>query len=141
MPKPDPLPWLLEEDNPSVRYFTLRDLLGKPERSAEVQSAKAAIRTGGIVPKILARQNPDGSWAEPLKFYRNKYKGTGWQLIILAHLGADGSDPGIAKAVEFFLRHAQERESGGFSVDFSITADGAAEAGSSRAFRAIWPGA
>lgn len=35
----DPLDWLLEEKNPSVRYFTLRDILGYPEDSMEVISA------------------------------------------------------------------------------------------------------
>jgi len=27
--KGDPIPWLLEPDNPSVRYWTLRDLLDR----------------------------------------------------------------------------------------------------------------
>lgn len=35
--------WLLEEDNPSVRYFTLTDLLGRSKRDHEVQEAKAKI--------------------------------------------------------------------------------------------------
>ena len=34
----DPLPWLLEPDNPSVRYFALRDLLDRPETDAEVRA-------------------------------------------------------------------------------------------------------
>ena len=35
--------WLLEEENPSIRYFTLRDVLDKPEDALELQAAKAAI--------------------------------------------------------------------------------------------------
>jgi hypothetical protein len=124
MPKPAPLPWLLEEDNPSVRYFTLRDLLGKSEGSPEVRKSRKAIMAEGVVPKILARQNPDGSWAEPRKFYRDKYKGTVWQLIILANLGADGTDPRLGKACEFIFHRSQDKESGGFSVDYSLTANG-----------------
>jgi hypothetical protein len=29
--KADPVDWLLEKDNPSVRYFTLSQLLDKPK--------------------------------------------------------------------------------------------------------------
>lgn len=32
--------WLLEESNPSVRYFTLRDILGKSENDSEAEAAK-----------------------------------------------------------------------------------------------------
>jgi hypothetical protein len=120
--------WLLEEDNPSVRYFALRDLLGKPEGSSEVRKARREIMIRGSVPKILEKQNPDGSWAEPAKFYRNKYKGTVWQLIILAALGADGADPRIKAACEFIFRNSQDKESGGFSVDYSVTAGGGSHA-------------
>ena len=42
----NPIPWLLEPDpeNPSVRYFTLRELLDRPEDAPEVQEARAAIK-------------------------------------------------------------------------------------------------
>jgi hypothetical protein len=38
--KPDPTDWLLEEENPSVRYFTLIDLLNKSHVDSEVIDAK-----------------------------------------------------------------------------------------------------
>jgi len=104
--------------------LALRELVGKPGRSPDVQKTRKAIMTEGIVPKILSRQNPDGSWAEPGKFYRNKYKGTVWQLIILANLGADGADPRIKKACEYIFHYSQDKESGGFSVDYGVTVDG-----------------
>jgi len=121
--------WLLEEENPSVRYFTFRDLLGRPERRVEVQKAKRAIMTSGVVPKILDRQNADGSWAEKDMFYRSKYKGTVWQLIILANLGADGADPRVRKACKSIFERSQARESGGFSYDFGVKAGGGSHAG------------
>ena len=123
-PNPKIFDWLLEKDNFPVRYFALRDLLGRSEKSSEVRNAKSAIMTQGVVPKILSRQNADGSWAEKGKFYRNKYKGTVWQLIILANLGADGADPRIKKACEYIFHYSQDKESGGFSVDYSVTVDG-----------------
>jgi len=121
--------WLLEENNPSVRYFTLRDLLDRSERNIEVQNAKKEIMTKAVVPKILSSQNAEGYWAEKDKFYRAKYKGTVWQLIILANLGADGSESRIKTACEHLFHHSQDKESGGFSYDYSITADGGSHNG------------
>lgn len=54
--------WLLEKDNPSVRYFTLKDILGKPQNDTVLAAAKAAIMTDGLVPKILAKQHKGGYW-------------------------------------------------------------------------------
>lgn len=112
----DPTDWLLEKDNPSVRYFTMTDILEMPEDSPEVRQAKAEIMETGVVPRILSMQKDGGYWGKPQDFYeRSKYKGTVWQLIILAELGADGNDERIRKTCEFILRYSQDRESGGFS--------------------------
>lgn len=70
----------------------------------------------GVVPEILNKQNGDGYWNLQEKFYTAKYKGTVWQLMILAELAADGENPQIEKACEFILQHSQEHESGGFSA-------------------------
>jgi hypothetical protein len=114
--KANPLPWLLEEDNPSVRHFSLVDLLEAPPRNRQVTAAKKSIMEKGVVPKILARQRKGGFWEKAEDFYiRTKYKGTVWQLIILAELGADGKDPRVKRACDFILRVSQDRESGGFS--------------------------
>ena len=114
--KADPTDWLLEEDNPPVRYFTLTDLLNRSESAAEVVRAKQQIMETGIVPQILNKQKNGGYWGVPSDFYiRSKYKGTVWTLIILAELGADGRDERVRKACEFILRNSQHRESGAFS--------------------------
>ena len=39
----DPVPWLLEDSNPCVRYRALRELLGRPTDDAEVQCTVEAI--------------------------------------------------------------------------------------------------
>jgi hypothetical protein len=111
----DPTAWLLGDDNPSVRYFTLTDILDRDESNPEVNETRNEIMNTGTVSKILAKQNDEGYWEEPDRFYTRKYKGTVWQLIILAELGADGKNPRIMKACEFILEHSQDRESGGFS--------------------------
>jgi hypothetical protein len=116
--------WLLESENPSVRYFTLTDILGKKGITKEVKNAKHNIMHEGHVPKILDTQHENGYWELPQKFYTAKYKGTVWQLIILAELGACGKDPRIKKACEFILEHSQDLESGGFSVNASSRCGG-----------------
>jgi hypothetical protein len=45
--KADPINWLLEEDNPSVRYFALTELLDKPVNDSEVKKAKNTIMNAG----------------------------------------------------------------------------------------------
>lgn len=114
--KGDPTEWLLEEENPSVRYFTLTDILEKPQTSPEVAETKKAIMTKGVIPKILAKMNSNGYWETPGSFYTAKYKGTSWQLIILAELGADPADDRIKSACEFILQNSQHKESHGFSM-------------------------
>jgi len=125
----DPMNWLLEDDNPSVRYFTLVDLLDHPEKEPDVLKTKAEIMQKSIVPKILAKQQEGGYWEEPEKFYAAKYKGTVWQVIILAELGADGEDRRIRKACEFLLENFQDRESHGFSTWASSKAGGGRSSG------------
>jgi hypothetical protein len=70
--KADVSDWLLEEDNPSVRYFTLTEIWTSP-RPMEKRRAKTAIMEG-VVPKILAKQNSDGTWETPTAFYTAKYR-------------------------------------------------------------------
>jgi len=109
------LEWLLEEENPSIRFYTLTSLLGKSPDDPEVIQARAAIMTQGRVPKILSFQNEDGSFGIPEKFYGLKYTGTVWTLLLLAELAADPLDPRVQKACEFILQHSQNPETGGFS--------------------------
>jgi len=114
--KSDPMDWLLEDDNPSVKYFTLVDVLGRTKDDSEALEAKDQIMKVGPVPRILAKQEKGGYWGHPEDFYiRSKYKGTVWQLIILAELGANGDNAGVKKACEFILESSQDRQSGGFA--------------------------
>ncbi|MBI4337967.1 MAG: nitrogen fixation protein NifH [Chloroflexi bacterium] len=114
----DPLPWLLEPDprQPGVRYFALRDLLGRSEEDPEVQETRATVMADGPVPPILAAQEPEGHWVKPGPGYGPKYQGTVWQVIFLAQLGADGADPRVWKGCEYVLAHSVATH-GGFSVN------------------------
>ncbi len=128
IPKPI-LSWLLQPSNPSVRYFTLTDLHGKPPDHPDVLEAKAQIMETGPVPKILAKQEPGGHWGKPEDFYiRSKYKGTVWSFLLLAQLGADGSDPRLRKAGEFIMEWSHHNESGGFAYREKKSGGGMASA-------------
>ena len=112
----DVINWLLEKENPSVRYYTLTDLLERKSEDSEVKEAKQQIMKTGIIPKILSKQNLKGYWGIAEDFYvRSKYKGTVWSLIILAELGADGNDKRIRNACEFIFKNSQNLKNGGFS--------------------------
>ncbi len=114
--KSDPTEWLLEEENPSVRYLALKQLLGKKENDSIVKDARMKIMESVPVTKIMEKQEPGGHWGKPEDFYvRSKYKGTVWSFLLLAELGAHGEDVRIRKAAEFIFAWSQDRQSGGFS--------------------------
>ncbi|HXV98898.1 MAG TPA: nitrogen fixation protein NifH [Anaerolineae bacterium] len=104
----DPLSWLLEPDeaNPGVRYFALRDLLNRPETDPEVIQARQAVMATGPVPIILNAQAPEGYWAKPGGGYSPKYRGTVWQIIFLAELGAAPTDERVQRGCEYLLSHS-----------------------------------
>lgn len=112
----DATPWLLQDDNPSVKYLALKEIMDAPESHPEVRRARKNIMKTGAVPKILAKQTPGGYWEKPEDFYiRTKYRGTVWSFIILAELMASVEDYRIQRTCEFILHWSQDRESGGFS--------------------------
>ena len=74
--KADATGWLLEEDNPSVRYFALTEFMGRAESDTDVKEAKRLIMATGIVPKILGKQKDDGYWEKAENSYiKSKYRG------------------------------------------------------------------
>jgi len=105
--------WLLEKENPSVRYFTLRDLTDREETDPEVRRAKEAIPTSETIAKMLFKQKTDGYWEDPENPYHPKYKSTYWQAMVLGQLGMDKSDRRVQRACEFIFN--LQLEEGGFS--------------------------
>src|SRR2546425_715890 len=63
MPRGKVLDWLLEADQPSIRYLALTQLLSRKESDADVRDAKASIPEVGWASEILARRDPAGWWA------------------------------------------------------------------------------
>ncbi len=110
------LKWLLEENNPSVRYFTLTDLLDKPIEDDEALKAKTTIQKTGLVPQMLELMTQPSYRDTYRRFYTYKYEGLVWSLITLAELGAELNDQ-IRTLCEYLLQNSQEPEDGGFSMN------------------------
>jgi hypothetical protein len=110
----DTIDWLLEKDNPSVRYFALKQLLDRTDADSDVQAARRAIMRSEPVKAILAAQNADGYWQKPGTGYSPKYQATTWQILFLAELGADGQQRALRRGCEYVLDHTQV-DHGGFS--------------------------
>jgi hypothetical protein len=109
--------WLLAPDpaNPGVRYFALRQLLGKPANDPEVVAARQAVMSAGPVPALLEAQDPEGYWLKPGPGYFPQYKGTPWVITMLGQLGADGADPRVHRGCQYVLEHALDKN-GAFST-------------------------
>ncbi len=107
-----PMKWLLEPENPSVRYLALRDILGHPENHPEVVESRRAIAISKPVSRIFSKQKPGGFWESPAQPYHPKYKATYWQLIILSLLGLGRGDERIRKMVDYIWQF--QHEDGGF---------------------------
>ena len=111
--KTSPIEWLLEEENPSVRYFTLKDLLNKEENDPELQVAKAAIPTSRLIAGIFSKQKPEGYWEESANPYHPKYKSSYWTIMLLGQLGIDRNDKRVRNACEYIFQF--QLDEGGFS--------------------------
>src|SRR5436309_7344210 len=114
MPRDSVLDWLLEPDQPSVRYYTMIDLLGRREDDPDVREAHSRIPRVCWARDILRLQKPKGFWEphEPttvrewLEFlYFPVYVATTWRAIVLSDLGLDSTDPRIRRTAERFFEY------------------------------------
>ncbi|HVP16721.1 MAG TPA: prenyltransferase/squalene oxidase repeat-containing protein [candidate division Zixibacteria bacterium] len=110
-----PIDWLLEKSNPSVRYFALIDILGRPADDPEVMGAKKMIPESAVVQRILRKQHPEGYWEKADSPYLPKYRSSYWTIMVLGHLGTERADEKVANACEFIFQFQQD--DGGFSSE------------------------
>ncbi|MFN2220268.1 MAG: prenyltransferase/squalene oxidase repeat-containing protein [Anaerolineae bacterium] len=104
----DPIPWLLEPENPAVRYLTLRNLLDRAANDPDVLAAQAAIPDYAPVAELLARQRPDGSWVKR-DYYLPKHSGTFWVLCVLGDMGLTAEHPQIRTSCEFMFTFQRQQ--------------------------------
>ena len=97
--KEDQTAWLLEKKDPSIRYWTLKDICGKPESDPDVVQSKKEIMMSYPVTEILKHEEFQGFWVSIEDPYLPKYRATFHQLLILSELGASLNDQ-IKKAID-----------------------------------------
>src|SRR6266705_3840284 len=93
--------WLLESDDPSIRYLTLTEILNRPSDSKEVLAAKKQIPSGPIVKTLLSGQRVDGGFGvHPYQ----KWTGAHWRLVSLVELGIPPGFRPAVKATDLVLK-------------------------------------
>lgn len=112
------LEWLLEPDDPSVRYRALAELLDKggmaeeeEAKGYEAAEAKRAVADSEPVKRLMEAMHPDGYWLQ--KNYKGEILGrdveygsfatTHFCLAYCAELGLDRSHPFVEKAASRYL--------------------------------------
>ncbi len=108
----DPLPWLLDLENPAIRYWTLIDILDRPVTDPEVQETRAAINQQPLVKELFSLQHPGGSWGDETK--PHTAQGAVGVLTLLHAFGVI-PDHHTAAGCDSLLKFSQH-ESGGFSM-------------------------
>jgi hypothetical protein len=108
----DVIHWLLEEDNPSVRYRTLKEILDFKDDSPEIIQAKSAILQSLPVRSLLDKMHPDGYWLQKNPRTQRvvgdgveygSFGTTHFCLAYLSELGMDRTNPLVQKAAERYL--------------------------------------
>ena len=105
----DSVLWLLESENPGVRYLALRDLLDLDPDDGKLKSARKAAHKEGPIAEVLSQMNQEGYWVKAGPGYNPKYRSTVWAMILLAQLGASANeDKRIEQACSYLLDHMTE---------------------------------
>src|SRR5439155_7997563 len=98
------IPWLLEGD-PAIRWQTMRDLVRAPERAVERERSRVARCGWGA--RLLARQNPGGTWAGGLApqagLYSPKWTSTTYTMLLLRDFGLPANNGQARKACKVLL--------------------------------------
>jgi hypothetical protein len=93
--------WLLEADEPLIRYRTLVDVLDAPLDDERVSSIRRQIPEGQTVRALLSGQEADGTFG---RHSYSKWTGGHWRLVSLMDLGAPADLPRVRTAIEPVLR-------------------------------------
>ena len=103
----DSLPWLLQSENPGVRYLAMRDLLDLSPDDKKLKKARKLADKEGPIAHVLSKMNEEGWWQRAGTGYGPKYKSTVWALILLAQLGASAKeDKRVRLACKYYLDQA-----------------------------------
>lgn len=105
--------WLLDGD-PAIRWQALRDLVGAAERTLERERRKVARDGWGA--RLLARQDPEGTWAGGLSsdggLYSPKWISTTYTMLMLRDFGLPAHNRQARKACRLLLDGGLQRDGG-----------------------------
>jgi hypothetical protein len=122
--------WLLKNENPGVRYWTLKDILGKTENDPEAIKNRSQVASWNPVAQYLSEQHPFGYWGDAEDVYWPKWRATVWSLILLGEMGVPGTHPSIKNGCEYFLK-VMDRQDRTWPTPMY-------PAGDLRSWRAVW---
>src|SRR4029077_10807875 len=109
----DPVRWLLDGD-PAIRWQTLRDLVGAAEPTVERERRRVARDGWGA--RLLARQDPEGTWARGLSsdggLYSPKWTSTTYTMLMLRDFGLPATNRKARKACTLLLDGGLRRDGG-----------------------------
>ncbi len=102
-------PLLLANPSPSLRLLVLRDLLNRAEDDEELLELKKLQEEDPLVLKILALQNPDGSWREGEGGGKilGRIRLTAQALTSLGYFGLGPDHTAVKRGAEFIFTHQQ----------------------------------
>ncbi|MGH7427009.1 MAG: hypothetical protein ACREJ4_01380 [Candidatus Methylomirabilaceae bacterium] len=105
--------WLLDGD-PAIRWQALRDVVGATERAVERERRKVARDGWGA--RLLARQDPEGTWAGGLSsdggLYSPKWTSTTYTMLMLRDFGLPATNRQARKAYTLLLDRGLQRDGG-----------------------------
>src|SRR5258706_5262591 len=105
--------WLLEGD-PAIRWQVLRDLVGAADGAVERERRKVGREGWGA--RLLARQDPEGTWAGGKSsdggLYSPKWTSTSYTMLLLRDFGLPSASKQARKACKLLLDGGLQRDGG-----------------------------
>jgi hypothetical protein len=105
--------WLLDGD-PAVRWQVLRDVVGATASPVERERQRVAREGWGA--RLLARQDPEGTWAGGLSsdggLYHPKWISTTYTMLLLRDFGLPAANRQARRACPLLLDQGLQRDGG-----------------------------
>jgi hypothetical protein len=105
--------WLLDGD-PAIRWQSLRDLVGAPERTVERERQKISRQGWGA--RLLAKQDRQGKWASGQTsdsgLYSPKWTSTTYTMLLLRDFGLPAANRQARKACTILLDEGLQPDGG-----------------------------
>src|SRR5215831_11989266 len=109
----NPVNWLLDGD-PSIRWQTLRDVVGAPASAVDHERRQVATHGWGV--RLLAKQGRSGRWAggrsPDVGLYTPKWTSTTYTLMLLRDFGLPASNEQARKGSALLLDRGLKPDGG-----------------------------